>query len=467
MFITRVWIAIVTFVYHFSLCEQSTFSQEQRLFTSLFQNYSVESRPVLQASDPVIIYITTDIVKIDAVNEKTQAMTLKVHVKHEWKNSLLTWDPEEYGGVDKIVVPVSKIWTPFIHLYNHALQVYSEKFQPDESYMVLLDYRGNCTRFFSHFFISSCDIKVNSFPFDEHICLMEFGSWTYDESLLQVIPTHSNAVSEEYVINGEWELLSALITGLRKKYRIQTLYHSSIQIRVHIQRKHLFFVMNLVIPCALIASMIFLVFLLPPKSGERISLGITVLLSMAIFQELSSEKLPTSSENFPLLGVYYTISMFEIGIAMAMNCFILNLYYRNYDMPHWVRSLVLGHLAKVVRVDVPLRYITEIFVEVDCPSEQSKGRLSASNMSSEQPSDDPSFRIKSSGNDSFCLSNSKASYKSKKKKMSYVKKDMGEDWRMVARIVDRLMLFLSVVIGVVSAVTIFLQTDRFKKFLYG
>ena len=69
-----------------------------------------------------------------------------------------------------------------------------------------------------------------------------------------------------------------------------------------VERKYFFFVMNLVIPCALIACMIFLVFLLPPKSGERISLGITVMLSMAIFQELSSQKLPSSSDNFPLLG---------------------------------------------------------------------------------------------------------------------------------------------------------------------
>lgn len=65
--------------------------------------------------------------------------------------------------------------------------------------------------------------------------------------------------------------------------------------------------MNLVVPCALIACMIFLVFVLPAKSGERISLGITVMLSMAIFQELSSEKLPSSSDNYPLLGKYCLI----------------------------------------------------------------------------------------------------------------------------------------------------------------
>lgn len=73
--------------------------------------------------------------------------------------------------------------------------------------------------------------------------------------------------------------------------------------------------MNLVVPCALIACMIFLVFVLPPKSGERISLGITVMLSMAIFQELSSEKLPSSSDNYPLLGKNLILSVVTFSVT--------------------------------------------------------------------------------------------------------------------------------------------------------
>ena len=58
---------------------------------------------------------------------------------------------------------------------------------------------------------------------------------------------------------------------------------------------------NLVVPCSLIGSMVLLSFVLPPESGERIGLGITVLMAMAIFQELTSNKLPVDS-NIPLLG---------------------------------------------------------------------------------------------------------------------------------------------------------------------
>ena len=48
--------------------------------------------------------------------------------------------------------------------------------------------------------------------------------------------------------------------------------------------------------------MVLLSFILPPESGERIGLGITVLMAMAIFQELTSNKLPADSNYIPLLG---------------------------------------------------------------------------------------------------------------------------------------------------------------------
>ena len=43
--------------------------------------------------------------------------------------------------------------------------------------------------------------------------------------------------------------------------------------KVHIQRRTLYYGFNIIIPCVLISSMSLLLFLLPPDSGEKISLG--------------------------------------------------------------------------------------------------------------------------------------------------------------------------------------------------
>lgn len=81
---------------------------------------------------------------------------------------------------------------------------------------------------------------------------------------------------------------------------------AEVTISLRLQRRTYYYVMNLILPCTLIACTIFLEFILPAESGERVGLGITILLSMAVFQELTSEKLPSSSEHFPLLGKYFS-----------------------------------------------------------------------------------------------------------------------------------------------------------------
>ena len=69
-----------------------------------------------------------------------------------------------------------------------------------------------------------------------------------------------------------------------------------------IRRKPLFYVVNLVIPCALISAMSMVEFILPCNSGEKVSLGITVLLSLTVFMLVVAENMPATSDDIPILG---------------------------------------------------------------------------------------------------------------------------------------------------------------------
>ena len=63
--------------------------------------------------------------------------------------------------------------------------------------------------------------------------------------------------------------------------------------------------LNFVIPSAVLAMMSNLMFFLPPESGERISLGITVMLSFSVFQFMIMDKMPDSSDSIPVLSKYF------------------------------------------------------------------------------------------------------------------------------------------------------------------
>ena len=45
-----------------------------------------------------------------------------------------------------------------------------------------------------------------------------------------------------------------------------------------------------------------LVFYLPPESGEKVNMGVTVLLALTVFLLLVAESMPPQSKNIPLAG---------------------------------------------------------------------------------------------------------------------------------------------------------------------
>ena len=45
-----------------------------------------------------------------------------------------------------------------------------------------------------------------------------------------------------------------------------------------------------------------LVFVLPPESGEKVSLALTAVLAMTMFQLVIAESIPPTSEVVPLIG---------------------------------------------------------------------------------------------------------------------------------------------------------------------
>ena len=106
-----------------------------------------------------------------------------------------------------------------------------------------------------------------------------------------------------YTPNGEWTLAESPVLVRRVKY-----YTSipepfpEIVITFQIRRKTLYYMYNIVFPCMMMSTLTVLVFCLPPDSGEKIALGVTVLLAFSVFMLAIAEKMPETSESIPLIG---------------------------------------------------------------------------------------------------------------------------------------------------------------------
>ena len=72
------------------------------------------------------------------------------------------------------------------------------------------------------------------------------------------------------------------------------------------RRKPLFYIVNLIVPTAIITMIALVGFFMPSNADgervEKVTLGITTLLSMSILLLMVSDSMPTTSSYIPLIG---------------------------------------------------------------------------------------------------------------------------------------------------------------------
>ncbi|XP_055388212.1 acetylcholine receptor subunit alpha-type acr-16 isoform X2 [Condylostylus longicornis] len=130
---------------------------------------------------------------------------------------------------------------------------------------------------------------------------------------------------------------------------------------IQIRRRTLYYFFNLIVPCVLISSMALLGFTLPPDSGEKLTLGVTILLSLTVFLNLVAESMPTTSDAVPLIGTYFNCIMFMVASSVVLTVVVLNYHHRTADiheMPPWIKSVFLQWLPWMLRMNRPGRKIT-------------------------------------------------------------------------------------------------------------
>ena len=84
------------------------------------------------------------------------------------------------------------------------------------------------------------------------------------------------------------------------------------------RRKPLFYVFNMILPCLLITLVALLGFYIPSDSGEKVTMGITTLLSMTVFLMLVAENMPATSDVLPLVGRLCSVSHLSYSLSLTV-----------------------------------------------------------------------------------------------------------------------------------------------------
>ncbi|XP_046583914.1 neuronal acetylcholine receptor subunit alpha-10-like [Haliotis rubra] len=299
-------------------------TDEQRLLKKLRENYDSSVRPVFDATHPVVIRLGITLTQVLDVDEKNQVLSINVWLDQEWRDEKLVWNTSDYANITVLRVPCDLLWLPDIVLYN-SVDNHNKRYMRSLA-MVAND--GNVFWPPIVRFRSSCKMDITYFPFDDQVCRLKMGSWAYDGFQVDVFNRTSEVDLSNFVDNGEWTLVDTKVVRNVIFYPCCDEPFPDVTFYIHLRRRVLYYFFNVIIPCMLLSSLSLTGFLLPPDSGEKVTLGLTVLLAFSVFMLLVAENMPPTSEYIPLIGIYLTVIMAMSAISVALSVFVLNCHHK-------------------------------------------------------------------------------------------------------------------------------------------
>ncbi|KAL5005229.1 hypothetical protein ScPMuIL_018685 [Solemya velum] len=318
------------------------------LSDATFAGYSKKVRPFCVPNERVNVTLDVALRQVFDLDEPNQLLKLSLWIRMNWGDCRLTWNPDDYDGIDNFVTEAKDIWTPDMALYDSTQQDFAQL----DGARVQITSNGSVQFNFPTTTEVRCKVDVTYFPFDRQTCPLKFGLWLHSGAEVDVRSKATTGDLSSADENVEWELLGLPNERHEIKYSCCPELYPDTTFYVKLKRKSRFYVMQLILPYIVTSTIGLLAYALPSESGEKVSLGVTVLLALTVFMLILGDTLPPSSETTPLIAVYFDISIFLVCFSCLMSVLVLHFFFKpNTPVPSWVRTVFLKYLAKILMVE--------------------------------------------------------------------------------------------------------------------
>uniref|UniRef100_A0A096M916 Cholinergic receptor, nicotinic, epsilon n=1 Tax=Poecilia formosa TaxID=48698 RepID=A0A096M916_POEFO len=325
-------------------------NEESKLIYDLFKNYNKNIRPAVEPREKVQVMIKLTLTNLISLNEKEETLTTNVWIEIQWSDYRLAWNESNYHGIQVIRVPYNTVWLPDIVLENNIDGQFDVAYYAN----VLINSNGWMYWLPPAIYRSTCAIEITYFPFDYQNCTLVFRSQTYSYNELDLIlATEDDEIFEwvhidpaAFTENGEWAIVHRPARKMiNSRYSPDDLEYQEIVFNLVIQRKPLFYIINIILPCSLISSLVVLAYFLPAQAGgQKLTVSISVLLAQTVFLFLIAQKVPETSLSVPLIGKYLIFVMSVTTLIATNQIVVLNYSLRSpstHIMSHTVKHLFL------------------------------------------------------------------------------------------------------------------------------
>lgn len=163
-------------------------------------------------------------------------------------------------------------------------------------------------------------MHLQHFPFDLQRCYFKYGTWSHSEEYINVVNIRDTINTQHYTRNNMWELIATPVFRQRDddnaKHRPQNLH---IVFNMVLRRNPNKYIVIIIIPNIIFGFLCVLSFYIPSNGGDRLSLGLSILVSVSVFQILVLDMLPRASDKTPRLIIFLCTIFIMVFVSIAID----------------------------------------------------------------------------------------------------------------------------------------------------
>ncbi|XP_077863861.1 neuronal acetylcholine receptor subunit alpha-6-like [Saccoglossus kowalevskii] len=401
-------------IYGSSEAEQKEMETQSKLFTKLFHKYHKHVAPVRihpEHQKKMAINVSVNIALQSIVNMDIHSGLLETQIwmMIEWVDHRLSWNSSY--NVDSLHIHPDEIWRPDLALFD------SEMMEEHPVKYPLIMPSGKVYWVPTYKAFAACGKSTWYFPNDKHTCSYKLGSWSYDESYLD-LRSNGDKLMTYYKEHTDWKVLGESIERHAKKYACCNETYVDVTFTLTIQRVTSFYSAILVTPAVLITLALILVFGLPPDCRQKIDIIIGVLIISVVLQF----HLATVVSEATALGGFLLFSTIADLLILAETVLVYNLFHRNtrtHPIPECLRSVCMSVLPRIICLTKPRARKYDVTLNTN-----------------ENDGDERDIKILES---------------------SQKAEDVDEEWRFIARVLDRISFCIFLIFYVLVTACILVQ----------
>ncbi|MGH0159004.1 UNVERIFIED_CONTAM: hypothetical protein FKN15_062394 [Acipenser sinensis] len=187
--------------------------------------------------------------------------------------------------------------------------------------------------------------------------------------------------------------------------------------------------------------------------SEKMTLSISVLLSLTVFLLVIVELIPSTSSAVPLIGKYMLFTMVFVIASIIITVIVINTHHRSpstHTMPQWVRKIFIDTIPNIMFFSTMKRPSRErqakrIFAE-DIDISDISGKPGPANVTFQSPiTKNPDVKSAIEG----------VKYIAETMKSDQEANNAAEEWKFVAMVLDHILLCVFMSVCVIGTLGVF------------